>query len=835
MTGGVTPVYAAPETFEGWVSRFSDQYSLAIVFQELLTGTRPFNGSNTRQLLMQHLNGTPDVSILPPDDQPIIARALSKKPDDRWPTCTEMVQALKLLGVAATRIGDSATRGQVSAAPGSVHRRPSGRPAMGRPGSHGPDSVHATRTGSRLRGPHGRGAARATGQNPNTAAERLPPLIKPPGPGNVPGGAPLPPTGIGSRLVTPAATGTHFASPAQTLNRPPIFQTGRMGSLGVAPPERSGDGALFPALDRCRRPDRHGGSSSSSSSSSATVTATRTSVPNIRILHIDTDPEMAPAAPAETTASLTPREVGAGTAEPARRTTSSAIRSRRSISGCRPGRCTSSPRTPGSADGSARVRPARAVRQLPRHRPARSPGDRDVPDRRPAGRSRTSTPSWGCERTGPGHTSSPGWPAAPASGMFLDLAYLVRHELRQVGYLKPEVVGCSSFRPRTARPRAPWRWATRSRRSPSCTISSRGRRVTRRRSTSPKRRSSIRDPPFVACRRPAAAEGANRPTQARSRTSWRPARCSGNAHAGRPGRRRGPRRVPQCVSDGRADLPELRPVPAELAAAGDARGGHTPVRAAADPALDGEGGRAPARADRRVAGPSSGRAQAALRGDGRSVRRVAVRDALREEPERVFDAFIDPLRTRTPSGGRLDAASACTVLEQLLKVVGKPDSENDPMPGSLRSALNAKYEQWSKEAESAPRGDGRDVPRSAAVSDCPGPRKRSGRSATSSSTRWRRSNRSGTISTRKCATIYGRLIQAIGALGRDAGSATAVAASRTRPRSSNCCGSTPASGLQLHILDMVLSVYRKLLRQRPGVSPRDQLLPRPRSPRCTRR
>ena len=38
VTGGVTPVYAAPETFDGWVSRFCDQYSLAIVYQELLTG-----------------------------------------------------------------------------------------------------------------------------------------------------------------------------------------------------------------------------------------------------------------------------------------------------------------------------------------------------------------------------------------------------------------------------------------------------------------------------------------------------------------------------------------------------------------------------------------------------------------------------------------------------------------------------------------------------------------------------------------------------------------------------------------------------------------------------
>src|SRR5262245_751863 len=95
VTGGVTPVYAAPETFEGWVSRFSDQYSFAIVFQELLTATRPFNGANTRQLWMQHISGTPDLSSLPPADQPIIARALSKKPDDRWPCCADLVRELK--------------------------------------------------------------------------------------------------------------------------------------------------------------------------------------------------------------------------------------------------------------------------------------------------------------------------------------------------------------------------------------------------------------------------------------------------------------------------------------------------------------------------------------------------------------------------------------------------------------------------------------------------------------------------------------------------------------------------------------------------------------------
>jgi serine/threonine protein kinase len=94
VTGGVTPVYASPETFEGWISRYSDQYSLAIVFQELLTGQRPFNGENTRQLLMQHLNGTPNLSPLPECDRPIVGRALSKKPKHRFPSCRAFVEAL---------------------------------------------------------------------------------------------------------------------------------------------------------------------------------------------------------------------------------------------------------------------------------------------------------------------------------------------------------------------------------------------------------------------------------------------------------------------------------------------------------------------------------------------------------------------------------------------------------------------------------------------------------------------------------------------------------------------------------------------------------------------
>jgi serine/threonine protein kinase len=94
ITGGVTPVYAAPETFDGWLSRFSDQYSLAIVYQELLTGQRPFAGATMRQLVLQHLQGNPDLTPLPAADRAIVSRALSKDPDRRFPNCLEFVQHL---------------------------------------------------------------------------------------------------------------------------------------------------------------------------------------------------------------------------------------------------------------------------------------------------------------------------------------------------------------------------------------------------------------------------------------------------------------------------------------------------------------------------------------------------------------------------------------------------------------------------------------------------------------------------------------------------------------------------------------------------------------------
>lgn len=117
LTGGVTPLYAAPETFEGRVSRHCDQYSLAIVYQEILTALLPFTGETARQLMMQHVNGEPDVSPLSAGDQAAVRRALSKFPEERFSSCTEFVHALKT--------GESAPSCQNLAIPEPIrHRSP---------------------------------------------------------------------------------------------------------------------------------------------------------------------------------------------------------------------------------------------------------------------------------------------------------------------------------------------------------------------------------------------------------------------------------------------------------------------------------------------------------------------------------------------------------------------------------------------------------------------------------------------------------------------------------------------------------------------------------------
>lgn len=108
FSGSVSPVYAAPETFDGWANSSSDQYSLAMLYQEMLTGQRPFPGTNSGQLVRQHRRAEPDLSALPSGDKEIVSRALAKKPSLRFATCTDFALALRT-GVVSPIVDSSST------------------------------------------------------------------------------------------------------------------------------------------------------------------------------------------------------------------------------------------------------------------------------------------------------------------------------------------------------------------------------------------------------------------------------------------------------------------------------------------------------------------------------------------------------------------------------------------------------------------------------------------------------------------------------------------------------------------------------------------------------
>jgi hypothetical protein len=94
-TGAGTPLYMAPEVFRSQVGPSSDQYSLAMAYAELRLDRRLLSGVNLVELMMQHLEGTPDLSGLPEAEQRVILKALSKDPARRYPSCLAWVAALE--------------------------------------------------------------------------------------------------------------------------------------------------------------------------------------------------------------------------------------------------------------------------------------------------------------------------------------------------------------------------------------------------------------------------------------------------------------------------------------------------------------------------------------------------------------------------------------------------------------------------------------------------------------------------------------------------------------------------------------------------------------------
>ena len=82
----------------GEIDGRADQYALAATAFHLLTGTPMYGSSNPAVVISRHLNAPPPAlaashPALAPLD-PVLGKALSKNPDNRFRSCAEFAHAL---------------------------------------------------------------------------------------------------------------------------------------------------------------------------------------------------------------------------------------------------------------------------------------------------------------------------------------------------------------------------------------------------------------------------------------------------------------------------------------------------------------------------------------------------------------------------------------------------------------------------------------------------------------------------------------------------------------------------------------------------------------------
>jgi serine/threonine-protein kinase len=95
-----TPAYMAPEQIQGLrTDARADQFSLSVVAYELLAGRRPWIAENNTGLMFKILSEDPPPlhlfnPALSPAISDVVSRALSKLPDQRYPSCTAFASAM---------------------------------------------------------------------------------------------------------------------------------------------------------------------------------------------------------------------------------------------------------------------------------------------------------------------------------------------------------------------------------------------------------------------------------------------------------------------------------------------------------------------------------------------------------------------------------------------------------------------------------------------------------------------------------------------------------------------------------------------------------------------
>ena len=102
-----TPAYMSPEQITGHkVSGASDQFSLAVMVYEMLTGRKPFFGAGATTIMYKIVHEDPEqldevCKTLPAGINEVVMRALAKEPADRYASCYEFAETVRdVLGAA---------------------------------------------------------------------------------------------------------------------------------------------------------------------------------------------------------------------------------------------------------------------------------------------------------------------------------------------------------------------------------------------------------------------------------------------------------------------------------------------------------------------------------------------------------------------------------------------------------------------------------------------------------------------------------------------------------------------------------------------------------------
>jgi hypothetical protein len=113
-----TPFYMSPEQVQGLnLDGRSDQFALAVIAYQMLTGRRPFQGDQVTSICYQIVHAEPVAPAeinpnLPAGVARVLKRALAKDPAQRFPTCSEF----------ATALAAACERGSTIAAPAPIRK-----------------------------------------------------------------------------------------------------------------------------------------------------------------------------------------------------------------------------------------------------------------------------------------------------------------------------------------------------------------------------------------------------------------------------------------------------------------------------------------------------------------------------------------------------------------------------------------------------------------------------------------------------------------------------------------------------------------------------------------